>query len=516
MNKNITTKSIYLLLLCIISLSTNAQNNRIKKFISNSQTSYVKLMFVGDIPINKRVVESAYRSKGHTYDFQPIFHYIRPYLNLGDIVAGSLETTIGTPPYGKFPQYRSPEDIATSLKYTGFNVLFTANGKSIYQDAETWKTQNDILKKVKIASTGSFENIEERSERNPLIVEKRGVKIAFLNYMDGIENSTSISPIINALDTALARKDIALAKKRGAEFIVVYMHWGKEFEVRSNARQQIVSKMLSHAGANLIVGTHTHTVQDMNIETYEQNGKTREALTVYSMGDFLSTANSTKVNSSAIFEIIVSKNKQTKEINIEDFGYIPTYCYSYNYSGKNTWSIVPVRQVELDNIEIQFMSPQEREQMKSAAENIRHKFSPYMQEIEYKLTNEIINDLAESLTVTKKPMNEKEYVSLEKINLLHKDYGFGRVLDTEKKIDPNAPIYRIQFMATRKEKKVDTRFYRHLKEYEVVKENGYYKYLIGIENDVETINNYCEEVRRLGHPKAFVVVYKKGKRISNN
>lgn len=513
----INLKASLFLLLAISSLALSAQlPNRMKKFISNQETSYVKLMFVGDIPINKRVVESAYRSETHTYDFQPIFHYIRPYLNLGDIVAGSLETTIGTPPFGRFPQYRSPKDIATSLKYTGFNLLFTANGKSIYQNSETWKTQNEILDGVKINTTGSFENSEDRFKNNPLIIEKRGVKLAFLNYIDGIDNATNITPIINAMDTHLAKKDIQLAKERGAEFIVVYMHWGEEFEVRSNARQQILSKMLTDAGADLIVGTHTHTVQDMNVQTYEEANGERKALTVYSMGDFLSTANSTKVNSSAIFEVIVSKNKSSKAIKIEDYGYIPTYCYSYNYNGKLTWSVVPVRQVELDNIEIQLISPSERQQMMMAAENIRHKFSPFMQEIEYKLTNDIINDVAESLTVTKKPMNEKENVSLEKINLLHQSYGFGRVLDTDKKIDPNAPVYRIQFMATKRKKNVDTRFYRHLKAYEVVQEKGYYKYLIGYESDVETINKYCEEIRNLGHPKAFVVIYKNGKRISNN
>lgn len=496
-------------------ISLSAQNDRIKKFISNDEMTYVKLMFVGDIPINQRVIESAYRFENHTYDFQPIFHYIRPYLNLGDIVAGNLETTIGTQPFGKFPQYRSPKDIATSLKYTGFNLLFTANGKSIYQDKDTWQTQKDILDDVKIQSTGSFINAEDRFARNPLMVEKKGVKMAFLNYMDGIENATTSIPMINSFDSLAVQKEIQLAKERGAEFIVVYMHWGTEFELYSGARQQIISKQLTDAGANLVIGTHTHTVQDMNVIEKDSNNK-QEALTVYSLGDFLSTANSTKVNSSSIFEIIISKNKKTNEIKIEDYGYIPTYCYSYNYKGKLTWTIVPIRQVELENIEIQFMSPQEREQMIMAAENIRHKFSPYMQEVEYKLTDDIINDVAESLTVTKKPMNEKENVSLEKINLLDETYGFGRILDTSKKLDPNAAVYKVQFMATKKEKEVDTRFYRHLKDFEMVYEQGYFKYLIGGSNDVNVINNLCEEIRKLGHPNAFVVVYKNGKRISNN
>lgn len=500
--------------------NTQAQaekDSRLKKFISNEKTSYVKLMFVGDIPMNKRLLESAYRSENHSYDFQPIFHYIRPYLNLGHIVAGNLETTIGTPPYGRFPQYRSPKEIATSLKYTGFNLLFTANKKATYQDNETWQTQHDLLQKVKINTTGSFSSEKDKKQNNPIIIERKGVKIAYLNYLDGVELPTDVTPIINGVDTTSIRKDIKKAEKQGADFVVIYINWGEEFERKSNARQQILANFLAKAGADLVIGTHSHVVQEMDIkENINKDGSLRQTLILYSLGDFITTANSTAVNSSCIFELVLSKDKQSHKISVADFGYIPTYCYSYNYKGKLTWSIVPVRQLELENISIQFMSGEERQKMMASAENIRHKFSPYMQEIEYKLTDEIINDVAESLTVTKKPMNEREEVGLEKINLLHESYGFGRVLDTEKKLDPNKPIYRVQFMASRKRKDVDIRFYRHLKGYDILKEGAEYKYLIGNSNEVETINEFCAKIRKLGHPKALVVVYKNGKRISGN
>ena len=195
---NLFTCSILILFFFLLNIPiSKAQKIRLNKFISNDEVSYVKLMFVGDIPINKKVVEAAYRNSTHSYDFQPVFHYIRPYLNLGDIVVGSLETTIGTPPFGKFPQYRSPKDVATSLKYTGFNLLMTANGKSLYQDNETWNTQNDLFKKVKIEAIGSYENEQDKLAKNPIIIEKKGIKIAFLNYMDGIEDNTNISQCTN-------------------------------------------------------------------------------------------------------------------------------------------------------------------------------------------------------------------------------------------------------------------------------------------------------------------------------
>lgn len=495
--------------------STVAQrrDKRLSKFISNDKVSYVKFMFVGDIPINRKIVEAAYRSKNHSYDFQPIFHYIRPYLNLGDIVVGNLETVVGTPPYGKYPQYATPKEIATSLKYAGFNLVMTANGKGINTTDETLETQSEILKKVRIKSTGTFKNKTDKANNNPLMIEKKGVKIAFLNYLQGIEANTGSTPITNHIDTAIMANDIKVAREKGAEFIIVYMNWGTGFEVKSNYSQQEIAKFLVFNGVDLVVGTHPHVVQEMDVhEFYEGETKTREGLVVYSLGDFLSTANSTKVNSSAIFEVVISKTKKTKKIKIEDYGYIPTYCYSYNFAGKKTWTIVPVRQVELDNIEIQFMSKYDRDKMMRAAENIRYKFSPFMQEIEYILTDEIINDVAESLTVTKRPMNESQNIELEKVNLLHKSYGFKRVLNTDKKEDPNKPIYKVQFMASRKEIKVDTRFYRHLKGYEVIFEKGYYKYLIGNVHDKAQVNNLCDEVRRLGHSKAFVVVYYNGKK----
>ena len=384
------------------------------------------------------------------------------------------------------------------------------NGKSVYQNSKTWETQHKILDKVRIQNIGAFADIEDKFTKNPLIIEKKGIKIGFLNYMDGLEKNIASKPIVNSVDIISIKKDIALAKERGAEFIVIYMNWGAEFELKSSYSQQILANKLIQSGADLIVGTHPHVVQEMNVTgIYENTEKVKEVFTIYSLGDFLSTANNTKVNSSAIFEIVISKDKKNKSVKIEDYGYIPTYCYSYNFEGKLTWTIVPVRQVELNNIEIQFMSQYDREKMISSAENIRHKLSPYMQEIEYKLTDEIINDVAESLTVTKRPMNENKNIELEKVNLLHQSYGFKRTLDTDKKRDPNAPIYKVQFMTSRRELKVDTRFYRHLKGYEITFEKGYYKYLIGAEYEIVDINNFCNEIRRLGHPKAFVIVSKK-------
>ena len=85
-------------------------------------------------------------------------------------------------------------------------------------------------------------------------------------------------------------------------------------------------------------------------------------------------------------------------------------------------------------------------------------------------------------------------------------------MEKTKKRDPNAAIYRVQFKAYRKEIKIDTRFYRHLRDYEVVFEKGYFKYYIGNEYEVDDVNKLCNEVRKLGHKKAFVVVFKGGKK----
>lgn len=76
-------------------------------------------------------------------------------------------------------------------------------------------------------------------------------------------------------------------------------------------------------------------------------------------------------------------------------------------------------------------------------------------------------------------------------------------------------IYRVQFMAANKKIDVNTAVNTHLQGYEVVKENGFFKYVLGETPSLEEIKRTCANVRAGGNKDAFIVMYVQGERIKN-
>lgn len=527
------------------------------EYVSNDTMSFAKLMFVGDLPMDKRLLESVYNSDIDEYEFQQLFHYIRPILNLGDIVVGNLETTIGNNNYANYPLYKSPENFAKALKYGGFNVLMTANGKTVHQNIEDWKFQRNALKKVGIEQIGSFENEDDRYRRNPLIIEKKGIKVALLNYMDGIDFFPEVSPIINAAKEDIIKQDIALARARGADFVVAYFHWGREFQPSPNVIQQNLGEIAIMAGADLVIGTHPHLVQLISEVDRLDGGKVKQSIIAYSLGDFYTTVVSHEVNGSLILEVIIGKSKKTLDTKVVDFGFISTYSQTFTKNNRPTWSILPVSEIVKGNITAPISQDHINKMAKSSGRT-RNKLANMADEVQYELTDDIIADVEEILRVTRRPLNESKEFRLDRKEKLLAFAGFldeeklkttepelvvtkneiednthsidnANYIKTEKTTDKKPisqpeilteikgaegeVVYKVQFMALNKVKPVDTKYYKHLEGYEVLYDDGFYKYLIGETNSLKQINDLCLDVKRLGHKNAFVVAYKNGKRI---
>lgn len=525
-------------------------------YISNDTVSYVKLMLVGDIPMDKRLLESVYNADLNTYDFNGVFYYIKPILNLGDIVVGNLETTIGSGNYGNYPLYKAPEEFATALKYAGFNLLMTANSKLTHHTIADWTAQRKALDKVGLKHTGSYITPEDKAKRNPTIIEKKGIKVAFLNYMQGVSYSEEKMPFVNAAQEDLIKKDIELAKSSGADFIVVYFNWGTEYQGYANVVQQKLGNFAVNNGAHLVVGSRPHVVQQLENKEIILNKKVHEYIIAYSLGDFYTTAMSQDVNGSIILEVIVSKNKKTSEVGIAEFGFISTYTQVFEKNERNTWTILPVSEVKKGNITTPITQAQ-REKMIASNDKVKYKLANVIDEVQYEMDDKIIADVDEVLYVSRRPLNEDKNFRLDNKDKLPAFSGFASVekpKETEKpkvaektpevksapvaEVKPQQPVtetkpepqevkvvndevdktsgeiyYRVQFLALKTKIDINTQYYKHLDGYEVVYEEGYYKYLIGLTNNLKAINDMCLDIKRMGHKTAFVVAYKNGERI---
>ena len=71
-----------------------------------------------------------------------------------------------------------------------------------------------------------------------------------------------------------------------ADFVVVCPHWGTEYRHEQSAEQKYWAELFLENGVDLVVGTHPHYIQPVEMLTGE-NGE--EMLVYYSLGNFINS-----------------------------------------------------------------------------------------------------------------------------------------------------------------------------------------------------------------------------------
>lgn len=312
----------------------------------------LKLSSVGDIMVHKPQVESALQNDG-SFDFKPVFQYIKPYIELADIALGNLETTISTSERGYFgyPRFRSPKEVIEALKYTGFDVITTSNNHILDGFKFGLEHTLDTLDEYGLKHTGAARTPKERDEL--LIIDKNGIKIAILAYTYGtngmeaaIDEESLQYMVVYLHETEAIINDIKSARRQGAEIVIACLHWGHEYHREQNSHQEEFAKMLIGAGADIIFGSHPHVLQPIVKKTVTVEGsEQREGLIVYSMGNFISNQRKRFRDSGIIVNVTIIKDYDLKKVYIGEVTYVPTWVYRHSADGKLHYKILPVGSV---------------------------------------------------------------------------------------------------------------------------------------------------------------------------
>ena len=315
----------------------------------SAQTDTLRLIFAGDIMGHAPQISSAQTSAGQ-YDYAPCFQYVKPILENADIAIGNLELTLpGKPPYTGYPMFRSPNALATGLKSAGFDLLVTSNNHA--NDGHGLGVTNTIetLRKEGFLQTGTFKNQRDRDALYPLMVYKNGFKIAILNYTYDTNGLPTEAPtIVNRIDNAQMAADLAEARARKPHFIIVVMHWGLEYQLTENADQRAQAKFLIQNGADMVIGSHPHVVQPIRTERVSMpDGSEKEALVVYSLGNFISNQQQPNTDGGILFKVDLLKQKGSPEVRVGEHGMIPVWRYIHKAAnGKTTFYAIPVSRLE--------------------------------------------------------------------------------------------------------------------------------------------------------------------------
>jgi poly-gamma-glutamate capsule biosynthesis protein CapA/YwtB (metallophosphatase superfamily) len=121
------------------------------------------------------------------------------------------------------------------------------------------------IRKHGIAYSGAGRNLA--AARTPAILEAGGVKVAILGY-DAIASSyhATATRIGSApLSAKNVKADVAAARTAGAQLVIVYPHWGTEYDDTPFAAQKQLARMIIDNGADMVIGNHAHWAAAMEI-----------------------------------------------------------------------------------------------------------------------------------------------------------------------------------------------------------------------------------------------------------
>ncbi|MFK0132514.1 CapA family protein [Streptomyces rubiginosohelvolus] len=254
------------------------------------------LLAAGDVLPHSSVIDQAAADAGGAgYDFAPMLAGVAPVVSGADLAFCHMETVYGKEggPYTGYPSFKSPPEIATALRTTGFDSCSTASNHTLDDGAEGVRRTLDALDEAGVRHAGSARTAAEAARPTilPAGPGKGAAKVAHLAYTYG----TNDIPLpagrpwtVNVTDERKIVEEARAARRAGADVVVLSTHWGTEWQDEPDAQQLELAERLTAStdrgrpDIDLIIGTHAHVPQ-----AYE---KVNGTWVVYGMGDQIAGA----------------------------------------------------------------------------------------------------------------------------------------------------------------------------------------------------------------------------------
>ncbi len=240
----------------------------------------------GDILIHRTIAQiaDANAPEAGVYDFTPMLLPIEPWVGEADLAICHLEGALDPENTGLsyYPLFNAPHEVADALAAAGYDACSTAGNHTLDHGFTGVADTLAILDAAGIRHAGSA---RDPGERLPSLYEVNGVTVGHLAYTYGTnglplpDGKPWTVNLIGDGDGILA--DARWARQHGAEFIVVSMHWGTEYQTPPTAGQiRLAERLLASPDIDLILGTHVHVVQPI--------GRVNGEVVVYGMGNQIS------------------------------------------------------------------------------------------------------------------------------------------------------------------------------------------------------------------------------------
>lgn len=207
----------------------------------------IRILFVGDILLSRNVKEEIQSRKSFPWQhLTTLFHS-------ADMVIGNLEGAVGDYKSRMNPDFGSPvfnidsTDIPL-LKQAGFNAITLENNHS-----------------MDLGKNGKMKTIEEL-DRNQITPNYLDNSPQFFTVKDVVISLVSLNLVLgrdslkNEIPSIEIEQKLRLAKSL-SNIVIVSVHWGSELLDWPNKQQRDIAGWLIKNGADIIIGSHPHVVQ---------------------------------------------------------------------------------------------------------------------------------------------------------------------------------------------------------------------------------------------------------------
>jgi len=291
----------------------------------------IHIKAAGDLNVTTNVVDAGLAASG--FDFTRAFMDVAPVLSDADLTILNLEGNICGEPYGS-ASTSAPRELLDGLRSAGVDLVQMANSCSINNGLIGMTTTLQAIRAAGLEPVGAFSSEAEwKRSGGYTIMEVQGIKIAFVAFTKGVggmgmpagnENLvnllyTDYSSTYRSIDRERINKTMDRINAERPDIVIAMLHWGSEYnDVISDTQESIVS-LLQKKGADVIIGTHPHLVQEVSYDPLTGN------LVAYSLGDFFGDATRGGTSYSIILDLEITKDADTGVTKVTGWDYTPIY-----------------------------------------------------------------------------------------------------------------------------------------------------------------------------------------------
>lgn len=273
-------------------------------------------------------------------DFRASYAPVRERLRRLDLLVGNLEFPVDPkrragPERGSARFNGEPAHLA-ALSEAGFDLLGLANNHAWDQGGDGLARTIEQVEKHGMAVLGAA---PPGGRPTPLLRTVNGIRIGFQAFTIA-PNGYPLGPLDSAEAMAWPPRDLPLielnfadwqgpwreegraafrreaetARQAGAEFLVAFVHWGREWALSPTPDQRLAARDMVEAGFDLVVGSHSHTPQGSELVS----GR----LVAYSLGNFVSDFVPLETRTGLLLAATVARGGDGR-VSLADFVFTP-------------------------------------------------------------------------------------------------------------------------------------------------------------------------------------------------